>query len=135
MKPYKILNTLTSILFLYLFYVLMFDSGSFFVDIDLNAGEAALILARRASIFMIGISVLLFFSKNLSHSDARQVIIITTSVVMLGLAVMGTYELVRGSMGTGILKAIVIESILGVSYLTIFFSNRGLTVDEKQTRS
>ena len=131
MNTYKILNMFTSVLFLYLFYVLLFDAASFFTDIEVDAGEAAYILARRASILMIGIAVLLFLSKNLQHSDARQMIILAATVIMLGFAIMGTYELARGNVGKGILTAIVVESIVGISYLIVFFSNRKLVIDEK----
>ena len=130
MNTYKILNMFTSVLFLYLFYVLLFDAASFFIDIEVDAGEAAYVLARRASILMIGIAVLLFLSKNLQHSDARQIIIIATTVIMLGFATMGTYELVRGNVGKAILTAIIVESVVGISYLIVFFSNRNLIIDE-----
>lgn len=130
MKTYKILNIFTSVLFLYLFFVLLFDSASFFADVDIVPGEAAFFLARRTSMFMIGISILLFLSKNFQHSDTRQAIIIATAVIMLGLATMGTYELVRGNVGKAILMPIAIETIVGISYLAVYFFNRNSIVDE-----
>ena len=123
MNAYKILNIFTSLLTLYLFFILLFDSASFFVDVGVDAGEAAYFIARRTSVFMIGISVLLFLSKNLKHSDARQFIIMATALTMLGLASMGTYELVRGYVGKVMLVSIVVESTLGILYFIIFFSN------------
>lgn len=124
MNKFKVLSILTSLLFLYLFVVLLFDTASFFVDLGIDAGEAAFFIARRASVFMLGMSILLFWGKNLPHSESRQMIIIFAAIIMSGLAMMGTYEYARGYLGAAIFQAISIESIVAVSYLILFFSNR-----------
>ncbi len=127
MNIYKILNWFTSLLCLYLFYVLLFDATSFFTDIEVDACQAAYILAKRASMMMLGISILLFLSKNLQHSDARQIIIISSAMIMLGFATMGSFELIRGNIGTAIIGAIVIEISIGISYIFVFLQSRKST--------
>jgi hypothetical protein len=124
MNYFKILCIATSILFIYLFYQLFLNSDSFIKDLGLQPSETVSILCRRTSIFMLGISILLFCSKNLPLSNARQYICLSTGITMIGLACMGSYELMRGAVAFSILQAIVIETILGASFFIIFFKNK-----------
>ena len=78
--------------------------------------------------FMIGISVLLFGARNLTHSVARQVICLATLVTMLGLACTGSYELIKGTVNSSMLVAIIIETILGISFLTVLLKNRNIKI-------
>jgi len=122
-NSYKALVFLTSSLFLYLFFSLMFDSSAFVEDLGLQPSQTTSILARRASVLMLGFSVLLITSINLPHSRARQRILLSAGITMAGFACMGAYELVRGTVNMSILQAIVIESILGFSFFVMFFKN------------
>lgn len=120
---FKILSILTSALFAYLFFTLLFNTDTFIRDLGVQSCESTLIAGRRTSIFMLGISVLMFGSINIPNSKARQVICLATGITMLGLACMGSYEYIRGSVNSSILTAITIESILGISFIIIFFIN------------
>ena len=124
MKFYKIVCIATSVLFIVLCLQLLLCPTSFVKDMGLQPSKATSVLARRASMFMLGLSILLFFSKSLPHSKARQFICISTGVTMIGLACMGSYERFMGTVNSSIFIAIVIETILGLSFLIIFFKYR-----------
>ena len=130
MKYFKIVSLLTSALFAYLFFLLLTDSGSFLKDIGLQSSTATFVLARRASMFMLGISVLLLGSSNVPHSKARQIICLSTAITMLGLACMGSMEYINGNLNASILPAIGIETLLGVSFGIIFFKNRNAGIND-----
>ncbi len=120
---YKIINIVTSILFVYLFSQLFFLSDSFVKDLGLEPSIASLVLARRASMFMLGIAILMFFSRNLPASKTRQIICLSTGVTLLGLACMGTFEFIKGNLNSSIMVAIAIESILWISYMIILIKD------------
>jgi hypothetical protein len=121
---YKVVSIITSLLFAYLFFTLLLNSESFLKDLGLQSSVTTYFIARRASIFMLGISVLMFGSKDLPHSKARQIICIATGITMLGLSCMGSYELIMGNVNSSILTAIFIETILWISFGIIIFMNR-----------
>ena len=121
---FKIVSLLTSVLFAYLFFTLLFNSDSFIRGLGIQSCESSLFIGRRASIFMLGISILMLGSINLPNSKARQVICLATGITMFGLACMGSYEFIRGTVNSSILMAITIETILGISFGIIFFINR-----------
>ena len=118
---YKIVSIATSVLFIYLFAQLLFTPSSFIEDLGLEASEAGCILARRASMFMLGISVLMFGARNLPHSEARQVICMATGITLFGLSCMGSYEFIKGTVNSSILIAIICETVLWVSFGIILF--------------
>ena len=128
MKFFKIVSIATSVLFIYLTIQLLFMTNSFIKDLGLDPSEAASVLARRAAMFMLGISVLMFSSRNLSHSKARQFICIATGMTLFGLSFMGIYEFFRGTVNTSIFIAISIETILWVSFGIILLKNRKASI-------
>jgi len=121
---YKILSILTSVLFVYLFILLFFNSDSFIKDIGLEPSIASLVLARRAAMFMLGIVVLTFASRNLPSSKARQIICMSLSLTFFGLSCMGAYEYANGNVNSSISVSIVIETILWLSYGIVFMKDR-----------
>ncbi len=124
MNYYKIICIFTSVLFVYLFTQLMFFSNSFVIGLGLEPSTVATVLARRASIFMLGISVLMFFARNLQNSKPRQIICLSTGITMFGLACMGSYEYISGNLNTSIFTAIAIESGTAISFAFILFKDR-----------
>lgn len=120
---YKILCLATSLLFIYLFVLLFFKSDTFITDIGLEPSLASLVLARRASMFMIGISVLTFASRNLLPSKERQIICLTIAIVLFGLSCIGTYEFIQGNINSTIIPPIAIETILCLSFGGVAFSD------------
>lgn len=121
---YKILSIATSILFIYLFFLLFFNSESFLQDLGLEPSLAGIVLARRAAMFMLGIAILSFVSRNLASSKARQFICLSIAVSMFGLSCMGAYEYQQGNINSSIMLAITIETILWISYGLIAFGDR-----------
>jgi hypothetical protein len=121
MNFFKMVSIITSILFAYLFFQLLLTPVSFVNDAEAQSSEATSILCRRTSMFMLGLSVLLFSARKLPHSPARQHICLSTAITMIGLACMGSYELIRGTVNSSMLTAITIETILGTSFLILFF--------------
>jgi hypothetical protein len=124
MNYFKIVCILTSALFAYLFFVLLFNSDSFLSSIGLPSSESTFILARRTSIFMLGISVLLYGIKNLPPSKARQTICLSTGITLIGLASMSSYELIKGTVNSSMLQAFIIETTLGTIFGLIYILNR-----------
>jgi hypothetical protein len=120
---YKIVSVATSALFIYLFVQLLFMPTSFIKDLGLQPSEAGSVLARRASMFMLGISVLMFGTRNLPHSKARQTICMATGITLFGLSCVGSYEYIKGTVNSSILIAIICETILWISFGIILFKN------------
>lgn len=124
MNFFKIISVVTSLLFIYLFFQLFINSDAFVTGLGLHPSETVSILCRRTSMFMLGISLLMLGSINLQPSKARQNISLATGITMIGLACMGSFELIRGTVNTSMLTAITIETILGTSFLILFFKYR-----------
>lgn len=120
---YKIVSVATSILFIYLFVQLLFMSDSFIIDLGLQSSEAGSVLARRASMFMLGISLLMFGTRNLPHSKTRQIICMATGLTLFGLSCVGSYEYIKGTVNSSILIAIICETILWVCFGIILLKN------------
>jgi len=125
---FKIICGFTAMIFTYLFLKLLLDSENFLNDLGLQSSEPALILTRRASMFMLGIAVLMLGSIKLPHSNARQIICLATGISMFGLSIMGSYELSKGTVNSSMWTAIIIETILWISFGIIFFTNRKSTL-------
>ena len=121
---YTLLCIGTSILFAYLFILLFFMSDTFITDIGLEPSLASLVLARRAAMFMLGISVLTLASRNLLPSKERQIICLTISIILFGLSCMGTYEFIQGNINASIIPPIVIETILWLSFGGVALLNK-----------
>jgi len=127
---YKVLCGFTGVLFIHLFYTLFFNSSTLMHDIGLQSSESTTILSRRTAMFMLGIAVLMLGAARLPHSQARQLICLATGITMLGLSIMGSYELSKGTVSSGILTSIVVETILWLSFGFIYLKNRRSPVDQ-----
>ena len=123
MRFYKILSILTSILLVFLFVQMFFNSGEFMVQLGLQPSESLVIICRRTSIFMIGLSMLTFSVRNLESNKTRQQICFSIAVIMLGLACLGSYEYMKGTLSSSIITAISIETSIGVAFMGIFLKN------------
>jgi uncharacterized membrane protein len=120
---YKIVSVATSILFIYLFVQLLFMPTSFIKDLGLQPSEAGSVLARRASMFMLGISALMFGTRNLPYSKTRQTICMATGITLFGLSCVGSYEYIKGTVNSSILIAIICETILWMCFGIILLKN------------
>lgn len=123
-NTYQMMSYLTTALYFYLFVMLLFFPGSFLNELGIESTASADFLARRAAMLMLGFAVLVFLGRKVSDSMARQVMAIAISINMAGFAVMGLVEFGRGFANTGILTAVIIESILAVSYFLFWLAAR-----------
>ncbi len=126
MRPlnfYKIVSAFTAVLFAFLFFQMFFKTEKFITDLGLDFSLSLEVICKRASVFMIAFSVLLFMVINLKNSLPRQAIALSLTITMLGLASLGYYEFSRGVMNTSIFTAIFIELLVGVSFLFIFIKS------------
>ena len=124
MKRFQVLSMCTSALCFYLFCSLLFAPQSFFADLGIEGTETAYFVGRRASMLMLGFSVLLFLGRNTAHSPARQAIALSICVAMLGLSLTGIYEFARGFVANGILMPIAIELTLAAAYFYVWLTNK-----------
>lgn len=123
MTLYKSVTIGTSILFLFLFAQLFFTPASFVVNAGLQATVATSIICQRASMFMLGLSVMLFCARSLSHSPIRQAICLSTGITMTGLAYLSSAELIRGTVNNSMWTAIIIESVSALLFWIVFINN------------
>lgn len=123
-NTYQMMSYLTAALYFYLFVMLLFFPGSFLNELGIESTASADFLARRAAMLMLGFAALVFLGRKVSDSMARQVMAIAISINMAGFAVMGLVEFGRGFANAGILTAIIIESILAVSYFLFWLAAR-----------
>jgi peptidoglycan/LPS O-acetylase OafA/YrhL len=123
MKVYKTLCILTSLLYFYLFYTLLFNSSGLCADLGLEGNEVVYFLARRASALMLGFGVLLLLARNLKEPKSRAIISTSVAVCMLGLATMSGYEFFRGFVNSGMVPPMIIELTLGLAFLILGFTN------------
>jgi hypothetical protein len=124
LNKFKIVSVLTSALYFYLFVSLLLFPESVFKDFGVVGNETVYFLARRASTLMLGFSVLLFLVRNTPLSTVRQAIAFSISLNMAGFALLGSFELIRGFVGTSILNAIVIEVLVAVIYFSFGLSDK-----------
>lgn len=120
---YKIASIGTSLLFVFLFAQLFFTPVAFVEGLGLQSTVATSVLCRRASIFMLGLSILLFCARKLEHSSIRQTICISTAITMTGLACLSSFELIRGTVNNSMWTAIIIETISAILFWIVLFKN------------
>jgi len=124
LNKFKIVSVLTSALYFYLFVSLLLFPESVCKDFGVVGSETVYFLARRTSTLMLGFSVLLFLVRNAPPSAVRQAIAFSISLNMAGFALLGSFELLRGFVGTAILSAIVIEVLVAVIYFFFGLSDK-----------
>ena len=74
--------------------------------------SSALFIGRRAAMLFLGLAVLTWFIRNAGYSESRQAVCLCLAVSMLGLAILGIFEYLRGFASIGISLAVVTEAIL-----------------------
>lgn len=119
MKFYKSLCCATAVLFVFLALRLLLTPVTFAASLGLEPSAATSVLLRRAAMFMAGLAVLTFYARSLQDLPARRCVCLSAAVTLLGLACMGTYERLMGTVNESIFIAIAIESVLGLSFLMV----------------
>ncbi|MEM0963602.1 MAG: hypothetical protein AAGK21_13815 [Bacteroidota bacterium] len=92
--------------------------------IGIDAEAATAVLIRRQAAFLFGAGVTLWAARDAALSPARQAIALGVSVSMLGLAVLGAVEFLRGEAHATIGVAILVEIALGVAFLRDWLAHR-----------
>ena len=123
---FKGLSIITALICACLFFTLLLNSDLLLNSWGLQSSVTTYFLAKKASIFMLGISVLMFCSKDFAPSKPSQIICLATGITMLGLACMGSYELIMRNVNSSILTAIIIETTLGASFGRVIYMNRNI---------
>jgi hypothetical protein len=114
---FKITSIATAVLFTFLFIQIFFMPGAFITDMGLTPDTASTVLIRRASLFMLGLALLMFISRNIPVSKARINLSISMSVIFFSLAINGISGYLYGNYNSSIFIAITLESILGVAFV------------------
>ncbi len=112
-----------AILFALLFFALaltwMFAPGvllsSWGVDLSSQVGVAG----RRGAALYAGVGILFLSARNVEPSPTRSALLRGATVICLLLAAVGTYELVNGHTGPGLLVAIGTEIVLATAFLPV----------------
>ena len=105
--------------------------GSFIIGRwQIKPTNSVLLLGRRMGSLYLGLSIIFFLLRSLAMSIARTALIIGAAVTLSLLALLGLYEYSVGSVGSGILVSVVIEAILAIGYIIVFFNDRKVSVKE-----
>jgi hypothetical protein len=136
-KPatYTVVVCMTACLYLYLFVLLLLFPAKFLADIGVAGHESAFFLARRASMLMLGFAVLSFQATKVRCLTTRQVVAASIAVNMAGFAVLSCTEYGRGFANAGILPPAVIESLLTVSCILLWFGVRKSRQQEEMRKT
>lgn len=127
---FKITSIATAALFIFLFIQTFFTSEAFITDMGLVPDTASIILIRRASLFMPGLAVLMFLSRNLPVSKGRINLSISMTVIFFSLAINGSSGYIYGNYNFSIFIAIIIESILGLAFIINNIIDRKLVKEQ-----
>ncbi|WP_070972003.1 hypothetical protein [Vibrio sonorensis] len=112
MNVFKWVCLLTALLFAYLFSLLLFSPDAFLADVGLESTLEANFIAKRTSIFMLGMGLLCLSGIGIKDSYGKSSLSMIMVIVMLGLAILGFYEWNRGVVNEGIFVAVVTELVL-----------------------
>lgn len=93
------------------------------MDLGLEGNEASDFLAKRASVLMLGFGVLLLLARNIDDRNGRFAVSSSVAVCMLGLAYMSGSGILRGLVGGGMIPPLVIEILVGLSFVFLAVSN------------
>jgi len=121
---YKIACVAVALLYFFLFYTLQFKPEKLISDIGLKGNDVVYLFVKRTSILMLGFSVLLVMGSSVEAVNGRFAIAASVSVCMLGLAFMSALELFKGNLSNGILPALIIESVVGMTFMLLAISIR-----------
>lgn len=120
MPSFKALNLITTGISVILSLLLLFFPQVIFLLFGVPGNESAYFISRRASMFFFGYAIICFFSRNAMPSESRRAIASGVGASMLGFAVLGTLEFLRGFAGPGIFLAVSAEIFLAVGYFLVW---------------
>ncbi len=121
---FEITSVLAALLFLALFVTLLLFPGALCDTFGIQGSDALFILARRASMLMLGFAVLLLAVRHAPPSPARRAVSLATGVTMAGFAAMGSWELVRGTIRSVVWGSVALELAFAVAFLWLWIAER-----------
>lgn len=121
---YKLLSMLASGVASVLAILLITYPNVLFLLFGIEPENGAYFIGRRAAMLFLGIAILTWATRHIAHSEARQAICLSMCTSMLGLALLGTFEYLRGVAGIGIVLAVLTEVIFAILYFRIWFHHK-----------
>ena len=73
----------------------------------------------------LGFALIAWLTRNTEPSDARQAICLSFSISLAALALLGLFELLKGSAGLGIVIAVATELVLAFLYFKLWLAQEG----------
>jgi len=116
MKLYRTLCYVAAAALIYSFVQHLLNAGAT-VDMGLEASLAAQVVARRMSIFPLGLAAMLILSTAIRDAAARFLIGLSAAIIMVAYAGLGIYELAIGTVNMSMLVPVIIELVLGGLFL------------------
>lgn len=124
MINYKNVSLAATVMYALLFIFLLFTPDFIFWIFQIEGGETANFIARRAAMLFLGLTIIAYCGRAALHSVMRQAVALAMGISMAALAVLGMFEFFRGFSGPGIWFAILAETGFAGAYLSIWFTNR-----------
>lgn len=120
MLSFKSLNFITLGISIVLSIILLLIPKAIFLLFGIEGNDSAYFICRRAAMFFIGYAVICYFSRNIKPSESRQAISLGIGLSMLGFAILGIFEFLRGFAGSGIFLAVFAELFLSICYFAVW---------------
>jgi hypothetical protein len=93
---------------------------------QLLASDGVLLMGRRLGALYLGLAAIFFFARATPLSETRLALALGTAMALAFLALVGVYELIAGHLGTGILASVAVETLLSLSFLRLYITDRRL---------
>lgn len=116
---YNFVSKLAAILCFTLFICLLLAPDLIYWVFGLVGNDVSDLMARRAATLFLGVSVIIFLSRNAPQSQLRQNLCVGLAVMMAALAAVGMFEFFRGAVGAGIWLAITTEIAFAAAYFSM----------------
>jgi hypothetical protein len=91
---------------------------------QIDANEAALVMARRGGALFLGLGIILLSMRNAPASPMRRAVEMGFAASCAALAGLGVYDFASGHVGAGIWLAIVIEAAFAAGFGWIAYGGR-----------
>lgn len=114
---YRLAATLCSALFALLAVILVAAPALIFWLFALEPSDGADLLSRRAAMLFVGLSLVLFWTKDHPISQTRTALSKAIALSMIGLAGLGVFEWAGGNAGPGISLAIATEILVAFALM------------------
>ncbi|MDP2547816.1 hypothetical protein [Oceanobacter sp. 4_MG-2023] len=113
---FYMLSTLTAVVTGLLFLISLGAPELLLWLMGVSESESAAFVARRMAMVFLGLTLICWLNRDCRSADVHKAIAMGLLVMLLGLAALGLFELLRGYAGYGILLAVVTELLLGIAW-------------------